>query len=154
MPSPLADNIHAGSFTVSELLCVVPDLFEAEITAEVGKKVIVGTCQRLGQIDVLATYRNRVSGRDHFLAQSGQSDRNLEGGTRLEAVTQRQFLIHNRKNTSRGRVDDNHGTVIGVKSLHRDAPNGYVVPRHAVAIGGVRVRRFRRWASPNLTRRP
>ena len=91
MPSSLADNIHAGFFTISELVCVVADLFEAEFTAEVGKKVIVGVRQRVGQIDVRATYRNRVARRDPFLTQSGQSDRNLEGGTRLEAVAQRSF---------------------------------------------------------------
>src|SRR5262249_44875648 len=64
IPSSLADNIHAGFFTISELACVVADLFETEFTAEVGKKVIVGMRQRVGQIDVRATYRNRVARRD------------------------------------------------------------------------------------------
>src|SRR5215831_10307303 len=150
VPSSLADNIHAGSFTISELVCVAADLFEAEFTAEGGKKKIVGMRQRVSQIDARATYWNRVARRDHFLTQSGQSDRNLEGGTRLEAVAQRQFLIQNRKNTTRRRVDDNHRSEMGPKGLLRDAPDCHVLASQVIAIGGVRVSRLRRRAPSNL----
>ena len=50
MPCSLAGNIQAGFFTISELMCVVADFFEAEFATEVGKIIIVGMCQRAGQI--------------------------------------------------------------------------------------------------------
>ena len=50
MPCSLAGNIQAGFFTIPELMCVVADFFEPEFATEVGKIIIVGMCQRAGQI--------------------------------------------------------------------------------------------------------
>ncbi len=50
MPRFLARNIQAGFFTISELMCVVADLFESEFAAEVGKTISVGMRQCINQI--------------------------------------------------------------------------------------------------------
>ena len=71
MPCCLTGNIQAGFFTVPELMCVVANFFEAELATEAGKKIIVGMCQRAGQISSRPIWPNRRIRLDSFLTQSG-----------------------------------------------------------------------------------
>jgi hypothetical protein len=76
----LTDDIQAGLFTIPELMCVVADLFEPEFAAEAGKKIIVGMCQRTGQIQSARSGRIVVPGSIIFSLRAAKATETLKVG--------------------------------------------------------------------------
>src|ERR1700739_3233973 len=129
-------NSITGKLAQSELVSVIAYLGKAEASPDGFKISVVGVRQSLGQAHVCAsTQRDGFFTGNYFFTQAGQRHRDLDGGARLRALTQRQLLVDHGKNASAGGINGNDGAIHVAKRIDSGLAHDGIFALNDVAIG-------------------
>src|SRR5262249_42888272 len=121
-----------------ELVSVIADFLESQLTAQSFEIWIVGMRKSLGEIHAAAPAKSDFcfSG-DQAFTQRSQSHRELDGRTGLGTARQCQLLVNHRQDSATRRFDGNNSPIHIAKGINRSLTYDRIFPGGDVTFGDI-----------------